>query len=121
MGGPRGETRFRGQLSAARTVAATPDFLAAAKLLQLPPVIIVRMRPDVRRDLLLLRQPDHVHRRPVAWRPAGSAPERAFQFPDRRIAGAADGVERKAGAGLAAFAHDLEPAVTAIEALRDRW
>lgn len=30
MGGPRGQTRFKGQRSAARTVAATPDFLAAA-------------------------------------------------------------------------------------------
>jgi hypothetical protein len=76
------------------------------------------MRPDIRRDRLLLRQPDHVDRSPVARRPAGSASERAFQFPDRRIAGAADGVERKAGAGFAAFAHDLELAVTAVEALR---
>jgi hypothetical protein len=31
----------------------------------------------------------------------------------------ADSVERKAGARLTAFAHDLEPAVAAVEALRD--
>ena len=77
------------------------------------------MRPDIRRDRLLLGQPDHVHRRPIARRPAGSAAERAFQFPDRRLAGAEDGVERKAGAGFAALAHHLEPAIAAIEALRD--
>jgi hypothetical protein len=36
----------------------------------LPPIIIVRMYPRVRRDLALLRQLDHVHGRRVSPRPA---------------------------------------------------
>jgi hypothetical protein len=65
----------------------------------------------------------------LPWRPVGgNGRERSSGVgehwacpvdPDWRIAGAADGVERKAGAGFAAFAHDLEPAATAVEALGD--
>jgi hypothetical protein len=82
--------------------------------------IIVGMHPGIRRDLPLLGQPDHMHRRRVAGRLAGPAFERRFQLPDRRIARPADRIERKAGAGFAAMTHDLEPAIAAIEALRDR-
>jgi len=32
----------------------------------LPPIIVVRMHPSVRRDLALLRELDHVHRRRVS-------------------------------------------------------
>jgi hypothetical protein len=78
------------------------------------------MHPGVRRDLALLRQLDHVHRRRVSPRPARSAFQRCLKFPDRRIARTPDRIERQADAGLAPLAHDLKPAVTAIEALRDR-
>src|SRR5258705_6870649 len=83
----------------------------------------MRMHPEIRRDLPRLGQLDHVHRRHVAALAAGPAFQRRFEFPDRRIAGTADGVERKARAGLAAVALDLEPAEPAIEALPDgrRW
>jgi hypothetical protein len=82
-------------------------------------MIIIGMHPDVRRDLPLPRELDHVHRRRVSVRSARSAFQRRLQFPDRRILRPADSVERKAGARLTAFAHDLEPAVAAVEALRD--
>lgn len=39
---------------------------------------------------------------------------RPFQFPDRRIARAADGIWRDAGAGLTAVALDFHPAVEAL-------
>src|ERR1700736_7026924 len=77
------------------------------------------MHPLIRRDLPRLRQLDHMHRRRVAALPAGSAFQRRFQLPDRRIPRPADGIERKARAGLAAVALDLEPAEPAIEALPD--
>src|ERR1700736_6793169 len=78
------------------------------------------MHPLIRRDLPRLRQLDHMHRRRVAALPAGSAFQRRFQLPDRRIPRPADGIERKARAGLAAVALDLEPGEPAIEALPDR-
>jgi hypothetical protein len=40
-------------------------------------------------------------------------------IPDWRIARTPDRIERQAGAALAALAHDLEPALTAVETLRD--
>ena len=45
MGGPRGETRFRGQLSAARTVAATPGLPCRCNC----PAVVTRrpLPPDV--------------------------------------------------------------------------
>jgi hypothetical protein len=46
-------------------------------------------------------------------------PDRRLKFPDRGIARMADGVERQAGPRLAAVAHDLKPAVTAIQVLAD--
>jgi hypothetical protein len=52
-------------------------------------------------------------------RSARSAFQRRLQFPDRRILRTADSVEQKAGVRLTALAHDLEPAVAAVEALRD--
>src|ERR1700737_873962 len=58
--------------------------------------LLIRMPPLIRRDL-----------------------PRPSQLPDRRIPRAADGIERKARAGLAAVALDLEPAEPAIEALPD--
>jgi hypothetical protein len=59
------------------------------------------MHPDVRRDLTLLRQLEHVNRRRVSPFLARPAFQGRFQFPDRRIARAADRIERQAGAGLA--------------------
>jgi hypothetical protein len=94
--------------------------MAAPRSIPLSPLIVVRMRPDIRRNLALFRQPNHVHRRAVARRSAGPAAKRGFQFPDRRIARPAHRIERDAGAGLAALAHHLQPAVTAVEALCDR-
>jgi hypothetical protein len=73
----------------------------------LPPIIIIRMRPKVRRDLALRRQLDHVHPWRIARRPARPAFQRRLKFPDRRIARPAYGVERQAGAGLAPMALDL--------------
>src|SRR5882724_5449350 len=60
-----------------------------------------------------------------AWRPFlhESTFQRRFQLPDRRIARSAYRIQRKACAGLAAIAFDLEPAEAAIEALTNcrRW
>ena len=77
------------------------------------------MTPDVRCDLPLLGQLDHV---------TGGAPflaraafQRRFKFPDRRIARTPDRIERQARAGLAAMAFNFKPAVSAIETLRDGW
>src|SRR5437016_3089683 len=81
------------------------------------------MHPEIGRDLARFRQLDHVHRRRVAAVAARPAFQRRFEFPDRRLARPADGIERQARAGLAALALDLEPAKPAIEALPDgrRW
>jgi hypothetical protein len=70
-------------------------------------VIVIRMRPRVRRDLVFDRQPDHVCRRRISWRPARSAFQRGLQLPHRRIAWAPDRVERQAGPRLARTAFDL--------------
>jgi hypothetical protein len=75
--------------------------MAAPRSILLSPLIVVRVRPDIRRDLAFGRQPDHVHRRAVARRSAGPTSERGFQFPDRRIARPAHRIERDASAGLA--------------------
>ena len=81
------------------------------------------MHPDVGRDLARCGQLDHVHRRRVAAFLARSTFQRRFQLPDRRIARSAYRIQRKACAGLAAIAFDLEPAEAAIEALTNcrRW
>ena len=59
------------------------------------------MNPDVWRDFALRRQLDHVDRRLIAtvFRRIGIGT--TLKFPDRRIARAADGMKRDAGAGLA--------------------
>ena len=44
---------------------------------------------------------------------------RHFQFPDRRVARAPDRIQRNAGLGLAPMAPHLQPAIAAVEALRD--
>ena len=77
------------------------------------------MHPNVRRDLALLRQLDHVHRWRLLAFLARPAFQCGFQFPDWGITRSADGIERDAGAGLAAVAFNFEPAVSAVEALRD--
>jgi hypothetical protein len=77
--------------------------------------------PKVRRDLAGLGQLDHVHRRRVTALPALPAFQRGFKFPDRRLPRAADGVERKASAGLTAIALDLKLAQAAVDALPDGW
>ena len=84
---------------------------------------MVRMHPNVRRDLALFGQPDHVHRRSVSRRSARSAFQRRLEFPNRSVARAPDRIQRQTGSRFAAFAHDLEPAIAAVEALRDgrRW
>jgi hypothetical protein len=75
--------------------------------LTLPPLIIIRMHPFVRRDLALLRELDHVDARRIARRPARPAFQRRLKFPDRRIAWPADVLKRDAGLGFTAMAFDL--------------
>jgi hypothetical protein len=77
------------------------------------------MHPRVRRDLALHRQLDHVHRRRMSRGPARPAFQRCLKFPDRRIARTPDGVERQARPRFAAMAHDLKPAIAAVQTLRD--
>src|SRR5712664_3949322 len=78
--------------------------------------IVIRMHPDVRRDLALHRQLDHVHGRLIPSRSARSTSERTFKFPDRCITRPPDRIERDAGAGLTAIAFDFHPAVAAVQA-----
>jgi hypothetical protein len=80
----------------------------------------VRMNPEVRRDFPRFGQLNHVDRRLIAARSAGSASERPFKFPDRRIPRSTDGIKRYTGAGFATAAFDFHPTVTAVEALADR-
>src|SRR5438876_476802 len=81
----------------------------------------IRMHPLVRRNLPLLGQLDHADRRLVTPRAARSASERCLQFPDRRITRPADSIQRHARPCLASATFDLQPAITAIQALADRW
>src|SRR6185437_6656950 len=81
--------------------------------------IIIRVNPGVRGNFSFLCQPDHVDLRRILQRPEGSAFQCCFQFPYRRVARTANGIERQAGAGLAAVAHHLQPTIAGIEALRD--
>jgi hypothetical protein len=53
-------------------------------------------------------------------RSARSAFQRRLEFPNRSVARAADRIQRQTGSRFAASAHDLEPAIAAVEALRDR-
>jgi hypothetical protein len=84
-----------------------------------PSPFIVRMHPRVRRDFALHRQLDHVNWRRKSRGPARPAFQRRFEFPDWRVARTADMFKRNAGACFAAVAFHLQPAVTAVEALRD--
>jgi hypothetical protein len=59
------------------------------------------MHPDVRRDLPLLRQLNHVHRRGIAALLARPVFQRRLKFPDRRVARTPDRIERDAGTRLA--------------------
>jgi hypothetical protein len=61
-----------------------------------------------------------MHWRRTAALAAGSAFQRGFQFPQRRIARPADGVDWLARARLAPVAFDFQPAETAVEALACR-
>jgi hypothetical protein len=70
--------------------------------------------PSARVDLRFSGKPDHVDAR----RPAGSAFER--NVPAGVPGLAAHGMQRRAGAGLAAAAHHLEPAMTSVKAKCDR-
>jgi hypothetical protein len=90
---------------------------------RLSPVIIVRVNPRVRRDLLLLRELNHAYRRRVTRCPARPAFQCGLKFPNRRVARTPDRIERDAGPGLTTMAHDLKPSVAAVETLRDgrRW
>jgi hypothetical protein len=71
-------TRLRAPLARATPQAIVPghakqlrhDAALAIVRYYLPPIIIVGVCPDIRRDLALLRQLDHVHRRRVSPRPA---------------------------------------------------
>lgn len=77
--------------------------------------------PNIRRDLAFPRQLDHMHWWGISPFLAGSAFQRGFKFPDRRIARTPDRIERKAGFDVAAVALHFEPTVTAIETLLDSW
>jgi hypothetical protein len=55
-----------------------------------PSPLLVRMHPDVRRDIALPRQPHHVHGRLVPPRSARPAFQRRLKLPDRRVARTAD-------------------------------
>jgi hypothetical protein len=81
--------------------------------------IVVQVNPNIGGNLRLFRKSNHVDSWRVAGRPAGPALERSFQLPDRRRRWAAYGVQRHAGARLAAAAHYLQPAITGIKALCD--
>jgi hypothetical protein len=70
--------------------------------------------PSTGVDLRFSGKPDHVDAR----RPAGPAFERSFQAGVPGLA--AHGMRRHAGAGLAALAHHLGPAMTGVKALCDR-
>ena len=79
------------------------------------------MHPLVRRNLPLLGQLDHADRRLVTTRVAGPATEGRLQLPDRRITRPADSIQRHTCPRLASAAFDLQPAVTTVQALADRW
>ena len=82
--------------------------------------IVTRMHPLVRRNPPLLGQLDHANRRLVTACTAGPAPERRLQLPDRRVMRPADRVQGHARPHLASTAFDLQPAVTAVQALANR-
>jgi hypothetical protein len=82
--------------------------------------LLIRMHPNVGRNLPLLGQPDHVHGRCILPLPARSALQRGLELPDRRIPRAPERLQRNTGLGLAPMALDLEEAITAVEALGDR-
>jgi hypothetical protein len=83
--------------------------------------VLIRMNPPVRSNLSLLGQHDHAHWRLVTARAARPASEGRLQLPDRRITRPADCIQGQARPRLASAAFDLQPAVTAVQALADRW
>jgi hypothetical protein len=80
---------------------------------------IATFKANQQRFIALLRQLDHVHRWRISAFLARPAFQCGFQFPDWDITRSAYGIERDARAGLAAVAFNFEPAVSAVEALRD--
>lgn len=78
------------------------------------------MIPGRQLKLPLLRQFDQMHRRLVPLRRAAPATECRLQFPDLCISRPADMGEGDADLGLAPVALHLQPAVPAVQALRDR-
>jgi hypothetical protein len=79
------------------------------------------MHPQIRRNLPVLGQLDHVDRRRISAASAGPAFERCLPLPNGRMSRAPDCIERNAGFRLTPAALDLKPAETAIQALRYRW
>jgi hypothetical protein len=77
------------------------------------------MHPKITRNLLRLGQLDHVDGRSVSPFLHDRHFSAASSFQNRRIERTADRVEWDAGAGLTPMAFDLEPAISAVEALRD--
>jgi hypothetical protein len=87
-------------------------------VLTAPSSFLIRMHPNIDRDLPLLRELDHVHGRRVSPFLARSAFQRRLKFPDRRIARTTDRIERNAGAGLTSMALDLRPVTQAAGLLQ---
>src|SRR5438270_9437512 len=83
--------------------------------------LLIRMYPFVRRNLPLLGQLDHADGRLIAARAAGPASKGRLQLPDWRIMRPPNSIQRQARSCLAATAFDLQPAVTTVQALADRW
>jgi hypothetical protein len=73
----------------------------------LPPVILVRVHPNVRCDLPHLGELDHMHRRRISpfLHDRHFSAASSFQIGVSR--GQRDGIERQGGSGLAAMALDL--------------
>jgi hypothetical protein len=83
--------------------------------------LLIRMNPFVRRDFPLFRQPDHPNRRLVPARTARSATKRCLQLPNWRLKRPSNRIQRQARSCLTSGAFDLQPAITAVEALTYRW
>src|SRR5262245_27846720 len=73
------------------------------------------------RNLPLLGQLGHADSRLVTPRPARPASERRLQLRDRRVTRPTDCVQRQTRPCLASAAFNLQPTVTAIQALAYRW
>ena len=77
----------------------------------------------MRRDLTLFGELNRVDRRGVSALFTRPAIQRRFKLPDRRVAWSLDRIKGNAGAGFTTIALDLEPAITAVQALSGcrRW